>query len=754
MLKRGKRSNVLSALILIAGMFGLVIAMTQLVLKDTVSSQSLRIMSLEQKYDNAKNILYSAFEGSVLIAVRDYCLKGYGKNSSLWVENLQLIPDEHERREALIYHLNKSIGERVSTMLLEHPDFKSGLFAVNPNNITIRLESRKYPDATGTMHEGYEIHINKVKLESVDPKGYQYFNYTFSFPLIWTIYDGIKDYLNSKTYDMLDKIAGLTYNKQCSNAQCACGSHLFPLSFAGIGNDVFISESQVKQKTDEYLAELKQYMSDRGLSCDYRYLGFHVINTVTREIVEGGTNVVCSDTVTVTTHSPWQLDVWANEDSIYPGEPLPFQEPYPPYYDYQHPFYYSSFGRNSYVADLANWPVNLKSPSTPPNQDSVPSGEGDWAFAYVDKLWRGAAALIEFHCEDPSHLVIGANPDKPSEVSNLRTLVKFRINTVSNCPDPMETIRSKLITPTTNVACPKCTKGSCADDPTSQGCVANDQDTPDEPVEEICGAAAEPTTINCGQCTALHCSTSCNNKACDFSGAGCDLTLCTGCGSCELQNNQCVNPSICICERTVLDVLLTQTSDCTPVKLCQSKKKVCACKSCFPAGTLVNMADGTLKPIEEVRIGDSVVGYDFGKKSLVKETVQEIESPVRMGYYAITFGDGTTLNVTAEHPIYSRGRNFEGWAAIDPKELYRETSMLGNTLTVGDEVFKIDSRWVKVTSIAYVNTPIQTYNLKRVSNTNTFYAAGVLVHNKEGPGNPGDPGYTPPPVNPNPPVVE
>ena len=67
---------------------------------------------------------------------------------------------------------------------------------------------------------------------------------------------------------------------------------------------------------------------------------------------------------------------------------------------------------------------------------------------------------------------------------------------------------------------------------------------------------------------------------------------------------------------------------------------------CTPPGTLVRMSDGTLKPIEDVEIGDYVVG---GK---VKKCFERFYSGDLVGVRAMGFAD--PLWVTPEHPIFIR----------------------------------------------------------------------------------------------------
>ena len=144
--------------------------------------------------------------------------------------------------------------------------------------------------------------------------------------------------------------------------------------------------------------------------------------------------------------------------------------------------------------------------------------------------------------------------------------------------------------------------------------------------------------------------------------------------------------------------------------------------SCFPEGTKILMADNTEKNIEDIKVGEYVLGKNG------KAEIFELESPIREGYYTIILENGNQLKVTDEHPIYSRNNKGEGWSSIIPEETYKDSEMSVNKLTKNSEVLTING-WTKIKDIDYTAKEIQTYNLKDVEGK-TFYANGVLVHNK------------------------
>jgi hypothetical protein len=151
--------------------------------------------------------------------------------------------------------------------------------------------------------------------------------------------------------------------------------------------------------------------------------------------------------------------------------------------------------------------------------------------------------------------------------------------------------------------------------------------------------------------------------------------------------------------------------------------------SCFPAGTMIRMADSSLKAIEDVQVGDQVLGFDGENQT--KERVLALEAPVRDHLYVITFADGTTIELTREHPLYTA----DGWKSLDPKETAHENPELKVALLkTGDKVLNDSGNYVAIDSVTYKPGTVQTYNLKSVSGNNNYYADGKLAHNKGGGG--------------------
>ena len=146
---------------------------------------------------------------------------------------------------------------------------------------------------------------------------------------------------------------------------------------------------------------------------------------------------------------------------------------------------------------------------------------------------------------------------------------------------------------------------------------------------------------------------------------------------------------------------------------------------CFPAGTRVLMADGSEKPIETLQIGEQVSAHN-GTQQVTTAVVALIKPPPRW-VYTLTFSDGNTLTLTASHPIATP---LQGWKSLSPSATKKENPKLAvSMLEVGDSVCTVYGECTLVS--IQPREIVQVYNIE-VAEPHTFYANGVLVHNKMG----------------------
>src|SRR5581483_11353296 len=151
----------------------------------------------------------------------------------------------------------------------------------------------------------------------------------------------------------------------------------------------------------------------------------------------------------------------------------------------------------------------------------------------------------------------------------------------------------------------------------------------------------------------------------------------------------------------------------------------------------VLMADGSEKRIEDVEVGDSVLGSN-GQPNLVLG-VRRPELGDRL-LYALNDDE---YFVTAEHPFLTT----DGWKSIDPAGSARVHRVDAEHLNVGDRMFAAEARpaagvcgnvltatalrTVELTSMrSRSDTPSLTVYDLTVDGDHTYFANGFVVHNR------------------------
>lgn len=93
---------------------------------------------------------------------------------------------------------------------------------------------------------------------------------------------------------------------------------------------------------------------------------------------------------------------------------------------------------------------------------------------------------------------------------------------------------------------------------------------------------------------------------------------------------------------------------------------------CLRAGTIVTLADGTGRPIEELRAGDHVICLDETSGRLSTAPIEKHWTRDADDLWTLTWDNGAVLHVTSEHPIWTR----DGWREVSRLEIGAEVGFL------------------------------------------------------------------------------
>jgi hypothetical protein len=159
---------------------------------------------------------------------------------------------------------------------------------------------------------------------------------------------------------------------------------------------------------------------------------------------------------------------------------------------------------------------------------------------------------------------------------------------------------------------------------------------------------------------------------------------------------------------------------------------------CFPAGSMVWLADGSHVAIETIEVGQNVWTWNEELNTLEINAVEYCMKPRVISVWDIHLSDGRVLQTSDDHPIKIAG--VEGWGALNPELTVERHEWLSNdmthTLEVGTRIFTMtdavlygkESEEVVIEKIEE-NDEMVVYNLSAIANTGTFFVNGVLVHN-------------------------
>jgi hypothetical protein len=137
---------------------------------------------------------------------------------------------------------------------------------------------------------------------------------------------------------------------------------------------------------------------------------------------------------------------------------------------------------------------------------------------------------------------------------------------------------------------------------------------------------------------------------------------------------------------------------------------------CLQEGTEITMADGSVLPIEDVKKGMSILGYDLETSSLVEEEVVYTEKT--KCDTMVSINQGLLLATRIDHPMYVRNGTWQGWVA-DPQDL-----------RTGMELYcPLNDSWIKINTLSYVLENVKVYQIG-LSAPDNYIANGILCDRK------------------------
>ena len=140
---------------------------------------------------------------------------------------------------------------------------------------------------------------------------------------------------------------------------------------------------------------------------------------------------------------------------------------------------------------------------------------------------------------------------------------------------------------------------------------------------------------------------------------------------------------------------------------------------CFIAGTEITLSNGDSKNIEDIIVGDEVIGWKDGERS--NGSVIALK-PTILGERKLHIINELETRFTDEHPFLTE----DGWKSIRP-----EDGTEYGILKVGDKI-NVNEEWIEIQTLSEIegegyDQPVYNFTVEDI---NSYIADGIVVHNK------------------------
>lgn len=140
---------------------------------------------------------------------------------------------------------------------------------------------------------------------------------------------------------------------------------------------------------------------------------------------------------------------------------------------------------------------------------------------------------------------------------------------------------------------------------------------------------------------------------------------------------------------------------------------------CFVEGTLITLADGSQKKVEDINYGDEVLCYDFNEGKQTTAPIEFVMKKMQSNfYYKVSLNDGTELKLVGSNGKSHRLYNVTKQSFMYPQDFEKD-----------DLTLKENGDLVKVVSCEKIFETVNFYNISSKDHINV-YAENVLTSNR------------------------
>jgi hypothetical protein len=150
---------------------------------------------------------------------------------------------------------------------------------------------------------------------------------------------------------------------------------------------------------------------------------------------------------------------------------------------------------------------------------------------------------------------------------------------------------------------------------------------------------------------------------------------------------------------------------------------------CLIKGTKVTLENGTLKNIEEIQIGDTILSYNIERKLTEIVTVKNTARAITNKIIRLKLSNGLRIDCTVDHPIFV---NTKGWCSVDTNQTIINHNVLLGQLEVEQECLTLIDNTLSFSKIISIDRLSGKYAMFNISGgkNHCYFANGILVHDE------------------------
>lgn len=151
---------------------------------------------------------------------------------------------------------------------------------------------------------------------------------------------------------------------------------------------------------------------------------------------------------------------------------------------------------------------------------------------------------------------------------------------------------------------------------------------------------------------------------------------------------------------------------------------------CFVRGTKILMSDLTEKSIENIKIGDKILGVNMVNFKFEEDKVINVTKFKSKKIIKMVLSNSNTIEFTNDHPFWVVGK---GWSVFNVQAAKTKLEFEVNQMEEKDYILIYDNgklRPLQIIELYDTKEFKDVYNLDNVEINNTFFANKVLVHNR------------------------